>query len=150
MVHSDRANSLSLSPPKHMILLFLPFLSLSLPGITKKLRIGITRRAESCRKYIEDNDMVYAHIVARVEGSSEPVFNTYKDGKPLYFRANNKMFIDGFNAGMRGACEGEIRRIEIPPEMAYKGEGIEGLFEPHSSWIVDAEVLEIVPSEAYV
>lgn len=132
-----------------MILLFLPFLTKSLKEVNKRLKIGITHRAKTCKKFIEDDDMVYANVVARVEGNNEPIFSTYTDNKPLYFRSSDNHFIEGFNAGIRGACEGETRRITIPPEMAYKGEGIDGLFEPHSTWIVDVEVLEIIRSKVY-
>ena len=91
--------------------------------------------------------MVYAHIVARVEGKPDPIFDTYKTNKPLYFKANDAHFISGFNLGLRGACEGEIRRITIPPELAYKGEHVNGLFDPYSTWIVDAEILEVIKDQ---
>ncbi|OHS95021.1 hypothetical protein TRFO_10729 [Tritrichomonas foetus] len=65
----------------------------------------------------------------------------------MYFKVNNTEFIKGFNLGLRGACQGEIRRITIPPELAYKGEKVEGLFGPHSTWIVDAEIIEIIKEQ---
>ncbi|KAH0788591.1 peptidyl-prolyl cis-trans isomerase, FKBP-type family protein [Histomonas meleagridis] len=119
----------------------------SLKKVSNQLKIGIIREAKTCKKFVEDENMVYAHIVARVEGKSDPIYDTYKENKPMYFKANNTHFISGFNLGIRGACEGEIRRITIPPELAYKGEYVEGLFEPYSTWIVDAEILEVIKEQ---
>jgi FK506-binding protein 2 len=121
--------------------------SLSLKGIKSGLKIGVRKEVKSCRKFIEDGNWVYAHIVARVEGRSAPVVDTYKANKPMYFMVNNTEFIKGFNLGLRGACEGETRRITIPSELAYRGESVEGLFGPHSTWTVDAQILEVVKEQ---
>lgn len=118
-----------------------------LKGIKGNLKIGIKKEVRPCKRFVEDENWVYAHVVARVEGQSTPIFDTYQNGNPMYFRVNNTEFIKGFNLGMRGACEGEIRRITIPPELAYRGESVEGLFGPHSTWIVDAEILEVIKEQ---
>ena len=119
----------------------------ALKGVKGDVKIGVKREVKPCRKFVEDNDFVYAHVVARVEGRDSPVFDTYDSGKPLYFRANNSEFISGFNLGLRGACEGELRRITIPPNLAYKGESVEDLFGPYSTWIVDVDVLEVIKEQ---
>jgi FK506-binding protein 2 len=119
-------------------------LSFSLKDVKAGLKIGIKKEVKPCRKYAEEDNWVYAHVVARVEGRAAPVMDTYSAGKPLHFKVNNTDYIKGFGMGFRGACEGEIRRITIPPELAYRGESVEGLFGPHSSWVVDAEILEVV------
>ena len=115
----------------------------SLQANDSRLKIGILKAAPTCDKWVEDNNWIYAHIVARVEGREEPVLNTYTD-KPMYFMVNNTKFISGFNLGLRGACEHETRRITIPPELAYDDKFVDGLFGPKATWTVDAEVLEIL------
>ena len=130
-----------------ILLSFLLPPSLSFQDVRSKLKIGVKHEVKNCKRFIEDNDYVYAHVVARVEGGQKPVLDTYQKGKPLYLKVNSTQYIEGFNIGLRGACEGEIRRITIPPELAYKGESVEGLFEPHSTWIVDAEILEIIKEQ---
>jgi len=65
----------------------------------------------------------------------------------MYFKVNDSHFIKGFNLGLRGACEGEIRRITIPPELAYGDESVDGLFGSKSTWIIDAEVLEVLKEQ---
>jgi len=123
------------------------FLPGSLHDIKSGLKIGIKKEAILCRKFIEDENWVYAHIVACVNGRTAPVLDTYKSGKPMRFKVNNTEFIKGFNLGLWSAWEGEIRRITIPPELAYHRGNVEGLFEPYSSWIVDAEILEVVKEQ---
>lgn len=113
------------------------------------LKIGIRRKGNGCSKYVTDQDSVYAHVVARIDGNDKPIFDTHALGKPLHFKADEPSYIKGFTQGILGACEGEIRRITIPPELAYKGESVEGLFGPHSTWVVDVEILEIVRSTKF-
>jgi len=126
--------------------MFFPALifGITLKELKSNLKIGIRKEIKGCTKFVNDEDWVYAHIIARVEGRSQPIVDTYHTGKPMHFYANESTYIEGFTRGIRGACEGEIRRITIPPELAYKGESVDGLFGPHSTWIVDAEILEIV------
>jgi FK506-binding protein 2 len=119
-------------------------LSFALKDVKSGLKIGIRREVKPCRKYVEEDNWVYAHVVARVEGRAAPVMDTYSSGKPLHFKVNNTEYIKGFGMGFRGACEGEIRRITIPPELAYREEQVDGLFGSQSSWVVDAEILEVV------
>ena len=130
-----------------LFLCVMPSFVKSLKEVKGGLKIGIKKEVRPCKKFIEDENYVYAHIVARVEGKEKPVLDTYKNGKPMYFKVNNTEFIKGFNLGLRGACEGEIRRITIPPDLAYKGESVEGLFGPYSTWIVDAEILEVIKEQ---
>lgn len=129
------------------VLLFLTNFVSSLLGPSNDLRIGVKREVKNCKKFIEDENMVYAHIVARIDGNPTPVLDTYKDNRPMYFKVNDTRFIPGFNLGMRGACEGEIRRITIPPKLAYKSESVKGLFDSGSTWIVDAEILEVIKEQ---
>lgn len=134
-----------------MIFSFLTFFLFSfvfsLKDVKTNLKIGIKKEIKNCKKYIEDEDYIYAHVVARIEGKNHPIFDTYQNKKPMYFKVNNTEFISGFNLGLRGACEGEIRRITIPPELAYEGESVEGLFEPFSTWVVDVEIVEILKQQ---
>lgn len=130
-----------------MLVFFLFNFVFSLKDVKANLKIGIKKEIKNCKKYIEDEDYVYAHVVARIEGNSHPIYDTYQNKKPMYFKVNNTEFITGFNLGLRGACEGEIRRITIPPELAYEGESVEGLFEPHSTWVVDVEIVEILKQQ---
>ena len=125
-----------------MFLLFAT-LSASLREMESRLKIGVVRSAPECKKFIEDNNWIYAHLVARVEGREQPILNTYND-KPLYMMVNDTKYIPGINLGLRGACEHEVRRITIPPELAYGDDGVDGLFPPQSTWVVEAEILEIL------
>ena len=126
------------------MILPLIFFGVTLKELKSGLKIGIRKEIKGCNKFVSGNDLVYANVIARVEGRSEPIYDTYRTGKPLQFHANETSYIQGFLRGVRGACQGEIRRITIPPELAYKKESVEGLFGPSSTWIVDVEILEIV------
>jgi FKBP-type peptidyl-prolyl cis-trans isomerase len=45
---------------------------------------------------------------------------------------------------VRGASEGEIRRITIHLELASGSEDVVGLFGPRSAWSLDTEIVEVV------
>lgn len=51
--------------------------------------------------------------------------------------------IKGWDQGLLGMCEGEKRRITIPPELAYGDKGFDNLIKPGATIIFDTELLSI-------
>ena len=117
--------------------------SFSFRHMDEDLRIGILKQVEDCKKIVVPGDKIYAFVTARIKGKDDIVFDNRDKSASLY-HVNNTEYIEGFNRGLIGACEGKIRRITIPPEMAYGKEYVVGLFEPYSTWIVDVEIVEIM------
>ena len=67
------------------LIFLLPNFILSLKDVKTNLKIGIKKEIKNCKKYIEDEDNVYAHVVARIEGKGNPIFDTYQNKKPMFF-----------------------------------------------------------------
>lgn len=55
--------------------------------------------------------------------------------------------IKGWDQGLLSMCVGEIRRITIPPSLAYGSRGIPGRIPPNATLIFDTEMMKIEPRE---
>ena len=108
-----------------------------------QIKIGILKRSNECKVIANSTSLVFIHVIGRVAGQSIPIINTYKSKKPIFFKLNTDKIIEGLRQGLIGACLGETRRITIPPALAYSHSGYDGLFPPDSTWIVDAELVDI-------
>ncbi len=62
--------------------------------------------------------------------------------RPLEFTLGNKEVIEGWEKGVLGMKVGEIRRLEIPSQMAY-GEQDLGIIPPNSNLNFEVELLKV-------
>ena len=113
------------------------------------IKVGIIEKANKCRKAVNEDSLVYAHVEARISDQPLPIISTYKSDSPIRIKISSKNIIPGFKKGLLGACKGEIRRITIPPALAYGSSSIDGLFSPYSTFVVTVEIVEIVDSSSH-
>jgi len=64
-------------------------------------------------------------------------------GAPLPVTLGVGQMISGLEEGLAGMKMGGKRQIVIPPELAYKDQGIEGIIPPNSTLIFEAELVYI-------
>jgi hypothetical protein len=128
----------------HLLCVF--SLSVSDTPYKPDIKVGIIKRADKCSHVVTETCLVYCHFVATIEGQPVPIIDTKRTGKPISFRMASKRIIPGIAKGLLGACRGEMRRITIPPALAYGEGSIDGLFPPDSTWIADVEVVDVVDS----
>ena len=69
-------------------------------------------------------------------------FDTSIGGTPLEFILGQGNVIAGFDQGLVGIRVGGLRRLIVPPSMAY-GEVRQGRIPPNSGLVFDVELLEI-------
>jgi len=62
--------------------------------------------------------------------------------RPLEFTLGRNEVIEGWEKGVLGMKVGEIRRLEIPSEMAYKDQDL-GIIPPNSDLIFEVELLKV-------
>lgn len=113
------------------------------------IKVGIIQKADKCKKAVNEDSLVYAHVEARISDQALPIISTYKSDSPIRIKISSKNIIPGFKKGLLGACKGEIRRITIPPALAYGSNSIDGLFPPYSTFVVNVEIVEIVDSSSH-
>jgi FKBP-type peptidyl-prolyl cis-trans isomerase len=64
-------------------------------------------------------------------------------GRTLTFTLGAGQVIEGWEMGMPGAREGGIRRLVIPPDLAYGARGFPGVIPPNATLVFDVQVLDV-------
>jgi FKBP-type peptidyl-prolyl cis-trans isomerase len=70
------------------------------------------------------------------------VFDTSRNGAPFVFTLGAEDVIPGWDAGLVGMSVGSVRRLIIPPNLAYGSER-NGPIPPYSTLIFEIELLAI-------
>lgn len=72
------------------------------------------------------------------------VFDTSrKRGDFFTFKLGEGMVIKGWDQGLLGMRDGEIRKLTVPGHLGYGEKGVSGLIPPNATLIFEIELLEI-------
>ena len=72
------------------------------------------------------------------------VFDTSRNkGQPFEFLLGSGFVIKGWDIGVEGMKKGEIRKLTIPPNLAYGASGIPGAIPPNATLIFEVELVSI-------
>lgn len=111
--------------------------------LTEDLRAGFGEVARSGNQLIVHyTGWLYE---PRALGYRGKKFDSSRDrGQPFTFRLGEGRVIKGWEAGILGMRVGGLRRLVIPPEMAYGSRGFgNGLIPPNSTLVFDVELLGV-------
>lgn len=90
---------------------------------------------------VQPGEKAVVHYVGTLEDGS--VFDTSrKRNEPFTFTIGAGEVIEGWERGICGMHVGEIRKLTIPPDLAYKNVG-KGPIPPHSTLIFEVELMDI-------
>jgi len=107
-----------------------------------KVQIGIKKRVENCTKKAKSGDKVHVHYTGTLRDGTE-FDSSYPRGQPLPFTLGASQVIKGWDQGVLGMCEGEKRRLVIPPELGYGAAGAGEKIPPNSVLIFEVEMMNI-------
>jgi hypothetical protein len=94
-------------------------------------------------KVLEPGDTVTVHYDVWLKDGKK-VDSSRDKGKPLAFLYGGGVVMPGWDMGLEGVREGGIRRLVVPPKLAYGEKGSEdGKIPPNATLRFDIEVLKI-------
>lgn len=89
-----------------------------------------------------DGDRIAVHYVGTLEDGSK--FDSSRDrAMPFTFQLGKRMVIPGWEQGVRGMTQGEIRKLVIPYQLAYGVEGRPPTIPRKANLTFEVELLQI-------
>ena len=83
------------------------------------------------------------HYTGRLE-NGEIFDSTRNPGRDFFtFKLGDGMVIKGWDLGLLGMRDGELRKLTIPGHLAYGEKGVPGRIPPNATLIFEIELLEI-------
>jgi FKBP-type peptidyl-prolyl cis-trans isomerase len=87
-------------------------------------------------------DKVRVHYVGTFPDGKK--FDSSRDrGEPFVFRLGAGMVIPGWDLGVEGMKEGELKKLTLPPSLGYGGSQV-GPIPPNSTLVFEVELVEVI------
>ncbi|KAM4879945.1 peptidyl-prolyl cis-trans isomerase FKBP2 isoform 1-T1 [Sylvia borin] len=108
----------------------------------RKVQIGVRRRPERCGQRSRRGDVLTLHYTGTLEDGT-PFDSSLSREQPFVFSLGTGQVIKGWDQGLLGMCEGEKRKLVIPPELGYGDRGAPPKIPGGAVLIFEVELLKI-------
>merc|ERR1712226_38080 len=110
----------------------------------KTLQIGVKKRIDpdKCKIKSRKGDSLQMHYTGKLE-SGEEFDSSIPRGEPFKFTLGAGQVIKGWDQGLLGMCEGEKRKLVIPPDMGYGDRGAGEKIPGGATLVFEVELLKI-------
>ncbi|NWW68321.1 FKBP2 isomerase, partial [Ifrita kowaldi] len=108
----------------------------------RKVQIGVRRRPERCGDRSRRGDVLTLHYSGTLEDGT-PFDSSLSRDQPFVFSLGTGQVIKGWDQGLLGMCEGEKRKLVIPPELGRGFWGADTSFSGGAVLIFEVELLKI-------
>lgn len=110
------------------------------------LSVGIKRKVDNCQHQAKKGDTLHMHYRGSLANGGQEFDNSHKRGQPFVFTLGTGQVIKGWDQGLLGICAGEVRKLIIPPHLAYGESGSPPTIPPHSTLVFEVEAVKVTPA----
>jgi FKBP-type peptidyl-prolyl cis-trans isomerase len=108
--------------------------------VTGSLKITDVKKGSGAEAL--DGKKVTVHYTGTLENGTK--FDSSRDrGSPFPFVLGSGMVIAGWEQGVKGMKVGGIRKLVIPPNLAYGNRSVGGVIPPNSTLLFEIELLKV-------
>ncbi len=118
----------------------IPMPEVHVPPVTTKSGLVLYNIEEGTGTMARTNDTVTVHYTGWLE-NGVMIDSSVARGSPAQFALPT--VIEGWQEGVPGMTEGGIRRLVIPPELAYGEDGFPGVVPPNATLIYDIALISV-------
>ncbi|CAO1627043.1 unnamed protein product [Sympodiomycopsis kandeliae] len=107
-----------------------------------KLQIGVKHRPSECPIKSQSGDKLAMHYTGKL-WNGEKFDSSLDRGQPFEFTLGTGQVIGGWDKGLLDMCEGEKRKLQIPPQDGYGDRGAGGKIPGGATLVFDVELLQV-------
>ncbi|KAI5613453.1 peptidyl-prolyl cis-trans isomerase FKBP7 precursor, partial [Silurus asotus] len=116
-----------------------------------EVQIEVLFLPENCTQKAKKGDLLHAHYDGYLakDGTQFYCSRSAKDGQPHWFVHGVGEIIKGLDMGLKDMCPGEMRKIIVPPSLAFGEKGKDTRYEIRNC-NTHTEMMSIVEAERYI
>ncbi|XP_046709374.1 peptidyl-prolyl cis-trans isomerase FKBP10 [Silurus meridionalis] len=112
------------------------------PGPVEDVRVETQSRPKNCTRDVKTGDLVRYHYNATFPDGKQ-FDSSYQRGKAFFVKVGDGRQIAGVEKGILGMCVNELRKITVPPHLAYGSQGAGDTIPPDTTLVFDLVLLDI-------
>jgi len=112
-------------------------------GLGELIREPIKRAPGRCIRKAKKGDKLSMHYTGYLEANGKKFDSSRDRDKPFDFTLGVGQVIQGWDEGVAGMCVGEVRKLTVPPDMAYGEDGVGSVIPSCATLVFDVELLDI-------
>merc|ERR1711924_110887 len=99
------------------------FLDRTVTGKSNKLQIGVKKKVQDCQMRARNGDEVHIEYTGKLENGQVFDSTSIALKEPYVFTLGVGQVIKGWDLGVWNMCQGEKRKIVVPPALGYGDDG---------------------------